>query len=196
MLVTPAFCSSEGCITPRPICNTFQIPSTVLHKFLIEWGQQFHNSHLRETLRKILSSLSLKPKAIATCHFHNIMHISLRCISDSNKIILYLSTIGFKAQSLSHRVQIKLIKSNLIKCRFSRRRLNRSTQGKPLSREENQQTQPHTEVLCISIEPWQNKILEEKTSLLTSGGSIVGACLSLSSFCFFSGGGESDSCPT
>ena len=64
------------------------------------------------------------------------------------------------------------------------------------SREENQQTQPNMEVLCISIEPWQNKIPEEKTSLLTSGGSIVGACLSLSSFDFFSGGGESDSCPT
>ena len=56
----------------------------------------------------------------------------------SNNNILYLNTIGFKAQSLCGRVQ-----SNLIKCRFMRTEENRSTRGKTSqSREENQQTQP------------------------------------------------------
>ena len=55
----------------------------------------------------------------------------------------YLNTIGFKAQSLWVRVQIKLIKSNLIKRRFLSRGENRSTQGKTTQgREENQQTLP------------------------------------------------------
>ena len=43
---------------------------------------------------------------------------------------LYLNTIGFKAQSFWGRVQIKLIKFNLIKCRFLRRGEDRSTRGK------------------------------------------------------------------
>ena len=60
-----------------------------------------------------------------------------------NTNILYLNMIGFKAHSLWGCVQIKLIKSNLIKGRFLRRGENRSTQGKTSqSREENQQTQP------------------------------------------------------
>ena len=55
----------------------------------------------------------------------------------------YLNTIGFKAQSLWDRVEIKLIKSNLIKRRFLRRGENRSTRGKTTQgREENQQTLP------------------------------------------------------
>ena len=54
-----------------------------------------------------------------------------------------MNTIGFKAQGWWGRVQIKSIKSNLIKCRFLRRGENRSTRGKTSqSREENQQTQP------------------------------------------------------
>ena len=48
----------------------------------------------------------------------------------SNSNILYLNTIGFKAQRLWGRVQIKLIKSNLIKCSFVKREENRSTRGK------------------------------------------------------------------
>ena len=59
-------------------------------------------------------------------------------MANSNSNILYLNTIGFKAQSLWGRVQIKLIK-----CRFLRRGENQSTRGKTSqSREENQQTQP------------------------------------------------------
>ena len=64
-------------------------------------------------------------------------------LSNSNSNIPYLNTIGFKAQSLWCRAQIKWMKSNLIKCRFLRRRENRRTRGKTSrSREENQQTQP------------------------------------------------------
>ena len=55
----------------------------------------------------------------------------------------YLNTIGFKGQSLWDRVEIKLIKSNLIKRRFLRRGENRSTRGNTTQgREENQQTLP------------------------------------------------------
>jgi len=65
-----------------------------------------------------------------------------------NTNILYLNTIGFKAQSLWGCVQIKLIKSNLIKCRFLRRGENRSTRGKPLRAEKRtNKLNPHdTEV--------------------------------------------------
>ena len=68
---------------------------------------------------------------------------NLRNVSAYISNILYLNTIVFKAQSLWGRVQIKLIKSNWIKCRFLRRGEKRSTRGKTChSREENQQTQP------------------------------------------------------
>ena len=51
--------------------------------------------------------------------------------------------IGFKAQSLRGRVQIKLIKSNLMKMQVFERGENQSTWGKTSqSRDENQQTQP------------------------------------------------------
>ena len=61
----------------------------------------------------------------------------------NNSNILYSNMIGFKAQSLWGHEQIKLIKSNLIKCRFLRRGENRSTLGKTSqSREESQQTLP------------------------------------------------------
>ena len=62
---------------------------------------------------------------------------------NSTNNILYLNTIGFKAQSLWGRVQIKLIKANLIKCRFLRRGGNQSIPEKTSQRrEENWQIQP------------------------------------------------------
>ena len=56
----------------------------------------------------------------------------LRAENSNSNNILYLNRIGFKAQSLWGRVTIKLIKSNLIKCRFLRGGENRSTGEKPL----------------------------------------------------------------
>ena len=54
-------------------------------------------------------------------------HLARAISSNSNSNVLYLNTIGFKAQSLWGREQIKLMKSKLIKCRFLRRGENRST---------------------------------------------------------------------
>ena len=66
-----------------------------------------------------------------------------RLLQLSNSNILYLNMIGFKAQSLRGRVQIKLIKSNLMKMQVFERGENQSTRGKTSqSRDENQQTQP------------------------------------------------------
>ena len=78
-------------------------------------------------------------------------HLARATSSNSNSNILYLNqAIGFKAQSLWGRVQIKLMKSKLLKCRFFRRGENRSTRGKTSqSREENQQTQPTTPPLQV-----------------------------------------------
>ena len=68
----------------------------------------------------------------------------------SNSNILYLNSIGFKAQSLWGRVQIKLIKSNLIKCRFEKREENRSTRGK--TSQSRDKLNPHM-TPSLEIEP-------------------------------------------
>ena len=70
-----------------------------------------------------------------------------------NSNILYLNTICFKAQSLWGRVQIKLIKSNLIKGRFLRRGGKPEYPGKNLSAaKRTNKLNPHM-TSSLEIEP-------------------------------------------